>query len=83
MRAHTGPRAGPARTTSKITRFAKVCRRSLIAPHVLGVLQDIARGVTAGRTRDEEGVVRVPRRVLLWLEQRVKVPEAARARVHR
>ena len=41
-----------------------------------------SRGATAGRTRDEEGVVRVARRVLLRLEQRVKIPEAARALEH-
>ena len=30
------------------------------------------------RTREEEGVVRISCRVLLWLEQGIKVPKAAR-----
>mmetsp|Transcript_66677 Transcript_66677/g.168137 ORF Transcript_66677/g.168137 Transcript_66677/m.168137 type:complete len:270 (-) Transcript_66677:201-1010(-) len=46
--------------------------------HILHILQILLRQVLcSARLIDEEGVVRVTRRVLLWLEEGVKIPEGA------
>ena len=75
-------RVGSQKILSRLFFFPVVpvtlAAETALAVDVLHLLQVLAREVLAvGRVADEEGVVGVPGRVLLRLEERVKVPETA------